>query len=98
MNRSTHELAAIVEELLRLKAEARRRKILAERGDIHEADISLDPSTFKVVSKSTTDDGDTLIEWQAVEYVLTEFTISEPYRFEKSGRLLLKKNGAAELL
>jgi hypothetical protein len=98
VKRNKHELAALVEELLRLKAEARKRKLLAERGDVHEADISINPSEFKIVSESTTDDGNTLIEWQAVEYVLTEFTVSEPYRFERSGKLLIKQNGEAELL
>lgn len=105
MKRNTHALAEMVQELLRLKAEQRRRELILKRRDsggsiqeVHEADISVDPSSFKVISESTTDDGDTLIEWEVVEYVLTEFTVDEPYRFEKSGRLLIKQNGEAELL
>ncbi len=98
MKTSKGEIAAIVENLLKLEAEERRRKLLAERGDVHEADISIDTSSFEILSESTTDDGDTMIEWKVDEYVLTEFTVSEPYKFDKTGKLLLKKNGKAELL
>ena len=98
MTRNRDELAELVQHLLVKKAKERRKAILEKRGDVHEADISIDPSTFKILSETETESGDTIIEWEAVEYVLTEFTVSEPYRFERSGKLILKTDGSSDLL
>lgn len=98
MTQNREKLAELVQQLLVKKAEERRKAILEERGDVHEAEISIDRSTFRILSEAKTESGDTIIKWKATEYVLTEFTVSEPYRFERAGELLLKHDGSAELL
>ena len=65
--------------------------------DVHEADIGISSDDLEIHSTSETEDG-IIIEWSAIEYVLTEFTVDEPYKFPRSGKLLLRTNGDAELL
>ena len=65
---------------------------------VGEADIGIDPNDLEIISKATTDEGDVIVEWKAIEYVLTEFTVDEPYQFEKRGKIILRKKGDAELL
>ncbi|UCE11076.1 MAG: hypothetical protein JSW61_03840 [Candidatus Thorarchaeota archaeon] len=98
------ELAKIVEKLLNKAAAERRRELLEARKrsddyvrDIHEAHITVDPATFRVTS-ITEEEGRTLIEWEAVEYVDTEFTMDEPYEFERSGTLVITAGGKHKLL
>lgn len=99
------QLAALVEQLLNEQAQELKKELLKKRmesddfiKDVHEAHIDIDPASFKIISSSTTDQGDTIIEWETAEYVTTESTVDEPYKFEKRGRLLLKVDGHAELL
>ncbi len=66
--------------------------------DVHEADIGISSNDFEILSETETEEGDVIIEYKTIEYVLTEFTVDEPYKFEKIGKILLKKNGDAELL
>ncbi len=105
MNLDMKELAKIIERLLNEEAQERKKELLKKREesgdfiqDVHEADIGIDPSELEILSKTTTEEGHTIVEWKAIEYVLTEFTVDEPYQFEKRGKLLLKKNGEVELL
>lgn len=99
------ELAGIIERLLNEKAQERKKELMKKRmesddfiKDVHEADIGIDPNELEVLSQTTTEEGDVIVEWKAIEYVLTEFTVDEPYQFEKRGKILLRKNGEAELL
>jgi len=100
-----NELAKLVERVLNEKAQERKKELLKKRmesdafiKDVHEATIGIDPKEFEILSETTTEEGDIIVEWKAIEYVLTEFTLDEPYKFEKRGKILLKKNGEAELL
>ena len=104
-NSDNKELATIVERLLNQAAQERKKELLKKRmesddfiRDVHEAHIGIDPSSFEVVSRQETDDGHTLIEWTAIEYVTTEFTLDEPYKFKLSGKLLIRTDGTAELI
>lgn len=99
------ELAGIIERLLNEKTQERKKELMKKRmesddfiKDVHEADIGIDPNELEILSQTTTETGDVIVEWKAIEYVLTEFTVDEPYQFEKRGKILLKKDGAAELL
>lgn len=99
------ELAGIIERLLNEKAQERKKELMKKRmesddfiKDVHEADIGIDPNELEVLSQTTTEEGDVIVEWKAIEYVLTEFTVDEPYQFEKRGKILLRKNGEAEVL
>ena len=105
MDLDIKELAGIIERLLNEQAQERKKELLKKRmesddfiKDVHEADIGIDPNELEVISKVTTDDGDTIVEWKVIEYVLTEFTADESYQFEKRGKVLLRKTGEAELL
>lgn len=99
------ELAKLIERLLNEKAQERKKELLKKRmesdafiKDVHEADIGIDPKELEILSETITEEGDVIVEWKAIEYVLTEFTLDAPYQFEKRGKILLKKNGEAELL
>ncbi|MHA1960074.1 MAG: hypothetical protein ACW99U_07585 [Candidatus Thorarchaeota archaeon] len=98
------ELAKIVERLLNKAAAKRRRELMEERKrsddfvrDVHEAHITIDPATFKVISIRE-DEGKTVVEWEAIEYVDTEFTMDVPYEFERAGMLLISSDGKHRLL
>ncbi|MDF1537637.1 MAG: hypothetical protein P1Q69_01880 [Candidatus Thorarchaeota archaeon] len=105
MKHDAKELAKLVEKLLNERAQKRKRELLKKRmesddfiNDVHEAEIGIDPNEFDILSETTTEEGEVILEWNAIEYVLTEFTVDEPYQFHKTGKVLLKKNGNAELL
>jgi hypothetical protein len=98
------ELADIIERLLNEKAQERKKELMQKRmesddfiKEVHEADIGISENDLEILSKTETEDG-VILEWSAIEYVLTEFTVDEPYQFPRSGKLLLKKDGCAELL
>ena len=99
------ELAGIIERLLNEKAQERKKDLMKKRmesddfiKEVHEADIGINPNELEVLSQTTTEDGDVIVEWKAIEYVLTEFTVDEPYQFDIRGKLLLRKTGEPELL
>ena len=99
------ELARIIERLLNEEAQERKKELMKKRmesddfiQDVHEADIGIDPNELEILSETPTDDGNVIVEWKAIEYVLTEFTVDEPYQFETKGKIILRKNGKAELL
>ncbi|MFX1520556.1 MAG: hypothetical protein ACFFCD_11615 [Promethearchaeota archaeon] len=99
MKFTKEKLAKMVGDLLRKRAEEeRKRRLEEEEEDVHESDTGIDPESFKVVSDSQTEDGDTIIEFEAVQWVATEFTIDVPYQFNVKGKLLIKKDGKAELI
>lgn len=81
---TTSELAKMVGDLLRKRAEEERKRRVEEGEDVHESDTGIDPESFKVVSESQTEDGDTIIEFEAVKWVATEFTIDVPYQFDSN--------------
>ena len=100
-----NELAGLIERLLNEQAQERKKELVKKMmesddfiKDIHEADIGIDPNELEILSETTTEEGDVIVEWNAIEYVLTEFTVDEPHKFEKRGKIILKKNGEAELL
>jgi hypothetical protein len=105
MELSIEEIAQLVQDLLNKEAQERKKKLWEERAksddfikDVHEAYISIDPDSFKIISKKQLENGDTIIEWEAIEYVETEFTADEPYKFEKSGILVITEKGNISLL
>lgn len=105
MKLNKKELADLLERLLNEKAQERKEELLKQRmesddfiKDVHEAQIGIDFKELEVISETVNDEGDIIVEWKAIEHVLTEFTVDEPYQFEKRGKILLKKNGEAELL
>ena len=105
MNLTNEELAKLVQDLLNKEAEERKKKLWEERKksddfikDVHEAYIGIDPDSFRIISTQQLESGDTIIEWEATEYVETEFTVDEPYRFEKTGKLLITSEGESKLV
>lgn len=105
MEMAKEELANLVQDLLNAAAQERKKKLMEERmksddfiKDVHEAYISIDPDSFRIVSKQQLENGDTIIEFETIEYVETEFTVDEPYKFEKYGKLLITAQGEAKLL
>ena len=104
MERDKQELTKLINQLLYEKTQERKKELLKKRmesdafiKDVHEADISISSDDLEILSETETEDG-VLIEWKAIEYVLTEFTVDEPYQFPRTGKLLLKNDGSAELL
>jgi hypothetical protein len=73
-------------------------ELLEERGDVHEAMIGMDASTFKILSETKTEEGDTVIKWEAMDYITTEFTVDEPHEIKRTGTLILKKDGSSNLV
>ncbi len=98
MTQTRDELAKLVQQLIDEKIKERRKELLEEEGDVHEAMSDIDSSTFNILSETKTEDGDTVIKWEAVEYVTTEFTVDEPHRLERKGTLILKKDGSSDLV
>ncbi len=105
MNKSKYEIAMLVKELLELRLEAERRRKWAEKlrfgGRVkvvrHDA-VDIDPSGFKILSQTTHPNGDILIEWEAVGHIKSSFVVNRLDTIRRSGTLLLKANGDAELL
>lgn len=105
MEMTNEELAKLIQDLLNIEAEERKKKLWEERKksedfikDVHEAFIVIDPDSFKIISTQQLENGDTILEWEAIEYVETEFTVDEPYKFEKKGKLIITSNGESRLL
>ena len=97
MTRNLDELAKLVLQLIDEKVKERHRELLEEQEDDHEAMIGIDPSTFKILSETNTEEGDALIKREVVDYITTEFTVEEPHRIRRTGTLILKKDGSSEL-
>ncbi|MFW9965658.1 MAG: hypothetical protein ACFFEA_00755 [Candidatus Thorarchaeota archaeon] len=71
MMRNRDELVTLVHELIDEKFKERHKELLEKRGDVHEAMSDIDPSSFKIPSETKTEDGDTVIKHNVVEYVTT---------------------------
>jgi len=98
------EVISLVQQLLDAQLAARKERELEERKesgafiqDVHEARIDIDPKSFTIISQREEANGDLVIEWTTVEYVTTEFTVDEPYEFERKGTLIVHRDGTAEL-
>lgn len=105
MKITTEELALLVERLLKKRAEEERKRRWKEVmdsdqfiKDVHESDTGISSKSFEIISESQTESGDTIIEFEAIQWLETEFTINAPHQFEVKGKLLLRKDGEAELL
>lgn len=105
MNYTTIELAKMVEQSLRKIAEEERKqrwKQVMESDtfikDVHETITGINYDSFKVISEKQTKNNDTIIEFEAIQWLETEFTINKPYQFKRKGTLLIRKNGKAELI
>lgn len=104
MKFTAEELALIVEHLLKKQAEVERKQRWKEVlesdqfiKDVHESDTGISSKTLKVISESQTESGDTIIEFEAIQWLETEFTVNAPHQFKMKGKLLLRKDGEAEL-
>ncbi|MFW9918117.1 MAG: hypothetical protein ACFFED_00800 [Candidatus Thorarchaeota archaeon] len=105
MKKSKYEIAMLVKELLELKLEEERRRRWTDRlrfggraNIINQDTIEIDPSGFKILSQSKNTDGDTLIEWEAEGHVKSSLVVSRMDTVRRSGTLVIKSNGEAELL
>jgi len=105
MTRNKYELAILVEGLLNKKLEAKRRNLWADsllRGgrirDVGKDEVGIDPSAFTIVSTSTSENGDTIIEWEATGFVKSSLPFRGPSTVKRSGTLLIRRNGEPELL
>lgn len=105
MNKSKYEIAMMVKELLELELEAKRRSMWVSRlrsgwrsNVVTQDTIDIDPSGFKILSKHTKENGDTVIEWEAEGHVKSSFVVSRLDTIRRSGTLVIKANGEAELL
>ena len=98
-------IAMLVKELLEMKIEANRRQMWTSKlrfggraNVVHQDMIEIDPSSFKILSREEHTNGDTTIEWEAVGHVKTSYYVSRLEPIRRSGTLLIKANGEAELL
>ncbi len=105
MTKSKYEIAMLVKELLELKLEEERRRKWTDRlrfggraNIINHDTVEIDPSGFKILSQSKNTNGDTLIEWEAIGHVKSSLYVSRLDPVRRSGTLLIKSNGDAELL
>ncbi|MEX2720380.1 MAG: hypothetical protein Q6362_003040 [Candidatus Wukongarchaeota archaeon] len=105
MKFTTEELVKMVEQSLRKIIEEERKqrwKQVMESDafikDVHETIIGINYDSFKVISEKQTKNNDTIIEFEAIQWLETEFTINEPYQFKRKGKLLITKDGKAELI
>ncbi|MFW9907253.1 MAG: hypothetical protein ACFFEF_01650 [Candidatus Thorarchaeota archaeon] len=105
MKLNKFELANLVEKLLNQKLETERRRLWADsvlRGgrirDVGKDEVGIDPSAFKVVSKTTSENGDMFIEWEATGFVKSSIPFSRPTTLKRTGVLIIRENGHAELL
>jgi hypothetical protein len=97
MTRNLDELAKLVQHLIDEKVKKRREELMDKHGDIHKAMTSVDPSTFKILSENKNEDGDTVVKWEVVDYITTEFTVDNPHEIRRTGTLILKEDGSSEL-
>ena len=105
MNFTPKELAKKVEQLLHKQAEEERKQRWKEIQEsdayikeIHESSTGISHNSFKIISESQTEQGDTIIKFVTVQWLETEFTINEPHEFKVEGKLLIRKDGTFELL
>ena len=105
MKYTTEKLVKMVEQSLKKIAEEERKqrwKQVMESDtfikDVHETITGINYDSFKVISEKQTKNNDTIIEFEAIQWLETEFTINEPYQFKRKGTLLIRKNGKAELI
>lgn len=105
MNRSKYEIAMLVKELLELKIEEQRRRRWTDRlrfggrpNVVTHDTVDIDPSGFKILSQTKNTNGDTLIEWEAIGHVKSSFIVSNLDTIRRSGTLIIRSNGDAELL
>ena len=105
MNYTSEELCQIVEQLLRKKAEEERKQRWNEVRnsdafiqDVHESSTGISSESFQIISESQNKQGDTIIEFETVQWLETEFTVNEPHQFKVKGRLLIRKDGTIELI
>jgi len=105
LNFTPKELAKIVEQILHKQAEEERRRRSREVQEsdayikeIHESSTGISPESFRIITESQTEHGDTIIEFEVVQWLDTEFTVNEPHQFNVEGKLLIRKNGTFELL
>lgn len=105
MKHNKYELAEMVEELLNRELEARRRKLWADsllRGgrirDVGKDEVDIDPSAFKIISRSTSESGDIFIEWEATGFVKSSLPFRGPNTVKRTGTLIIRSNGESELL
>ena len=105
MTKSKYEIAMLVKELLELQVEEQRRRSWTDKlrfggrpNIVSHDNVDIDPSGFKILSRTTNKDGDTLIEWEAIGHVKSSLYVSRLDTVRRSGTLLIKANGDAELL
>ena len=105
MKFTTIELAKMVEQSLRKIAEEERKqrwKQVMESDafikDVHETITGINYDSFKIISEKQTENNNTIIEFETIQWLETEFTINEPYQFKRKGTLLITKDGKAELI
>ncbi len=105
MKRNRYELAILVQELLDTEIESQRRQLTINKlrsgrriGVSYQSEVRIDPSDFKVVSETKNEHGDTVIEWEATSYIRSSRVLSGLATVRRSGILLIKSNGKAELV
>ena len=105
MTRNKYELATLVEELLNRKLEAKRRALWADRlqrggriRDVGKNEVAIDPSAFKILSRSTSENGDVLIEWEATGFIKSSLPFRGPNTVKRSGTLIIRRDGDPEIL
>ncbi len=105
MTHNKYELASLVEDLLNRKLEAERRRLWADRlsrggriRDVGKNEVGIDPHAFKVVSRSTSENGDVVIEWEATGFIKSSLPLIGSATVQRSGTLVIRSDGEPELL
>jgi hypothetical protein len=105
MTRDKYEIAMLVQELLETEMESQRRQLSIDKirsggrvGTMYQDEVRINPSEFKVVSETKNEHGDTIIEWEATSYIRSSRILSGLTTVQRSGTLLIKSNGRAELV
>lgn len=105
MKRNKYELAMLVQDLLETEMESKRRQLTigtlrsgGRIGAVYQDEVRINPSEFKVVSEAKNEHGDTVIEWEATSYIRSSRILSGLATVRRSGTLLIKSNGKAELV
>jgi hypothetical protein len=91
--------------LLRKKAEEERKQRWDEVKasdafiqEVHESSTGISSNSFQLISENQNKQGDTIIEFEAVQWLETEFTVNEPHQFKVKGRVLIRKDGTIDLI
>ncbi len=105
MKKSKYEIAMLVQELLELQIEEQRRRRWTDKlryggrpNIVTHDSVDIDPSGFRIISQTKNQDGDTLIEWEAEGHVKSSLIVSRMDTVRRSGTLIIRSNGDAELL